>query len=229
MAQVQQCLFGAVQWSDTTIDVLDFGDQEASPQKIKMAYILELQAQVLSFDSIEISNFIKKIDKRVPLLSTWKTYRDMTCGVEFNYPSNYFIDTLRLPKDDCYGIALTKNRSKLKSKSSTEEIEEHSNLGIYFTNLSFFGELSQSGLEVSRESDFFRRTMAVPVYLKTRHFKALYWQNQGRDSDGEGNSWATQDEIFLIMIEGHPGTAVRFNCGIDIINLMIASTFKFIE
>jgi hypothetical protein len=231
VAQVQQSIIHSVQWSDTTIDVLELGDQEASPESIKVAYIPELQAQVLSFDSSEISDFIKKINKRAPSLSTWKTYRDETCGVEFHYPQNYFVDTMRLPQDHCYGIALTKNQSKLKRNRSIDEIEEHCELGIYSTNLTFFDELSQLGLEVRKESDFFRRTMAAPVYIKANNFRALYWQSEpGRDSDGAGNSWATEPEpMFLIMVEGQPGTAVTFNCGVDIINLIIASTFKFTE
>ena len=71
VAQVQQSIIHSVQWSDTTIDVLELGDQEASPENIKVAYIPELQAQVLSSDSSEISDFIKKIDHRLPSLSTW--------------------------------------------------------------------------------------------------------------------------------------------------------------
>jgi hypothetical protein len=231
VAQVQKGLISHVQWSDTTIDVLEIGYKEAGPEIIKVAYIPELQAQVMSFDSSEIGEFIKKIDKQFPSLSTWKTYRDVSCGIEFNYPTNYFVDTLRLPQDRCYGIALTKNRPKLILNRSIEEIQKHSNLGIYFTNLPFFGELSQMGLEIGKESDLFKNTTATPVYIKAKNFRALYWQSEpGRDSDGAGNSWATEpDAMFLIMAEGQSGTAVKFNCDLDIISLLIATTIKFTE
>ena len=227
--QAQQYTVDTVLWSDTTIDVVDVGDQEATPKKIKAAYIPSLQAQILSFDSSLIGDFIKKIDTTVSSLSKWKTYRDMSCGIEFKYPSNYRIDTMRLIQDPCYGIALTKNRSQLKRNRSMDEIEEHSDLEIYFTNNSFPCELSANGLDVDNESDLFRGILEDPVYLKAKNYKAVYWQNQFRGYDNDGLSYAAREEAFFIMVEGQPGTAVWFDCGVDIVNLLIASTFKFIE
>jgi hypothetical protein len=226
IAHAQQYQLGPVLWSDTTVQVVEFGSDEPDSVSVTVAYIPSLQLRMLARGRIVLQDFLKSIDAKVPPTSDWKTHIDSACGVIVRYPPSYSAEKLTRPTDPCYAIHLTTNRSVNIHPTNTEPVD---GLTLYSTNRSFFEELAQLGLEIQNEREFFRSTMAAPIYIHSKAFKAVYWQNDRLESDGSGTMFAQRDEMFLVFIQGLSGSAMTMTPDPGILPLLIASTVSFIN
>jgi hypothetical protein len=226
IAHAQQYLLGPVLWRDTTIQVVEAGSDKPNLVNVSIAYIAKLDLKMLAIGRNDILDFLKLIDGKIPSMTNWKTYVDSACGAKLQFPPNYLVDEVSLPKDPCVGLRLTKKTGKMVHDSKTGFLQQ---LTLFYTSLSFFEELSQQGLDIHSENELFKSTMAAPIYIESKYYKAVYWQNDRLQSDGSGTMFAQRDEMILVYIYNPSGSSIKIECDVNVFPLLIASTVKFMN
>ena len=219
--------FGNVQWSDTTIGVIEVSSDEAEPRTISVAYIPNLNLKLIALNRSRVDEVLHSLNFPIPSITTWNMFIDSSRGVRFRYPKSLSVHALKDPFNMSFGYEL---RDESIPRKKNKSIQTNNVLSILLPhNRSFLDEVSDRGLDVKRLSDLFRSDLSEAVYMKGPNHQAVSWKNVRLEFGNSGNEGAREENEFLIVIEDSSGDAATFECDLNLVSLLIASSFIFIH